>query len=115
MCHGLHEGFWPFANFHQDAPVTWDNSDRHLIGINLKFALNQCDLEIEAGCFSAAFGPDLLPGMYSMPIGIVTKPHSSNFHLVTDHSAGKHMLNSFITKEDGLIRLDSLQDFGTML
>jgi len=65
--------------------------------------------------FSVSFGLDLLPGMYSMPIGVVPKPHSTDFHLVTDHSAGKFALNNYIIKADSTIRLDSLQDFGTNL
>jgi len=46
--------------------------------------------------FSPVFGPDLLPGMYSMPNGVIPKPHSSDLRLVTDHSAGEHALNNFI-------------------
>ena len=57
----------------------------------------------------------LLPGMYSMPIGVVPKLHLTDFHLVTDHSAGKFTLNNYITKADSTICLDSLQAFGTTL
>jgi len=49
--------------------------------------------------------------MYSMPIGVVPKPHSTDFHLVTDHSAGDFTLNNNILKADSSICLDSLQDF----
>jgi len=50
-----------------------------------------------------------------MAIGVVLKPHSTSFWLVTDHSAGEFALNSFITKEDSTIGLDNLQDFNTAL
>jgi len=53
--------------------------------------------------------------MYSIPIGMVVKPHYTSFQLVTDHSVRKFALNSFITKEDLTICLDNLQGFGTAL
>jgi len=53
--------------------------------------------------------------MYSMPIGVVPKPHSTNLRLVTDHSAGDHALNNFITRADSSIKLDNLQHFGSIL
>jgi len=77
VCCSFREGFWPFTNFTEDAPDTWDNSARTLEGNNLEFALQQCDEEIQEQRFSPYFGPDLLPGMYSMAIGVVPKPHSS--------------------------------------
>src|SRR5882724_440174 len=52
--------------------------------------------------FSPASGPDLLPRMYSMPIGVVPKPHSTKFHLVADHSAREFALNNYITKADSV-------------
>jgi len=45
--------------------------------------LKQHDEAIQEGHFPPAFGPDLLPGMYSMPVGVVPKPHSTALHLVT--------------------------------
>jgi len=62
-----------------------------------------------------AFGLDLLPSMYSMPIGVMPKPHSMSSCLITDHSAGEFTLNNFITREDSMTHLDNLQDFGTAL
>src|SRR5882724_12465359 len=53
--------------------------------------------------------------MFSMPIGVVPKPHSTNLHLVTDHSAGDHTLNNFITHTDSSIKLDNLQHFSLIL
>ena len=46
--------------------------------------------------FSPSFGFELLPGMYSMPIHAVPKPHSVDLSLVTDHSAGLFSLNDMI-------------------
>jgi hypothetical protein len=42
------------------------------------FICGQRDKEIEAGRFSSSFGENLLPGMYSMPIHAVPKPHSTD-------------------------------------
>ncbi|KAF8587540.1 hypothetical protein K439DRAFT_1614295 [Ramaria rubella] len=53
--------------------------------------------------------------MYSQPIGVVPKPHSTKLRLVNDHSAGPYSLNSWISKEDAYVRMDNLQDFGTIL
>ena len=46
VCRSFHEGFWPFANFTEDTPDTWDNSACTLEGNNLEFALHQHDEEI---------------------------------------------------------------------
>ena len=95
---GLRNGFWPWADTHLgEYPDTWDESipdpkDEK----ELQFICSQRDKEIEAGRFSKAFGEELLPGMYSMPIHAVPKPHSSDLRLVTNHSAGNYSLNSMI-------------------
>jgi len=115
ICCGLCEGFWPFENFDDSAPDTWDKLTCLLEGSNLEFALKQCDEEIKEERFSPAFGPDLLPGMYSIPIRVVPKPYPLDLHLVTEHSTGEHTLNSFITCTNSSIKLDGLQDFGSTL
>ena len=95
---GLRNGFWPWADTHiGDYPDTWDESipdprDQR----ELDFICSQRDKEIETGRFSAGFGEELLPGMYSMPIHAVPKPHSTDLRLVTNHSAGNYSLNSMI-------------------
>jgi len=53
--------------------------------------------------------------MYSQPIGVVLKPHSTDLRIVIDQSAGPHVLNSWMDKADTSIRLDNLQDFGAIL
>ena len=53
--------------------------------------------------------------MYSTPIGAVPKPNSTKLRLVNNLSAGPHAPNSWIAKADSSIRLDNLQDFGTIL
>ncbi|KAF8573783.1 hypothetical protein K439DRAFT_1374373, partial [Ramaria rubella] len=62
-----------------------------------------------------AFGPDLLPGMYSTPIGVVPKPNTDKLHLVNNQSAGPHAPNSWVLRADTHIRLDNLQYFGVTL
>jgi len=103
------------VNFDPTALETWDNSACKIEGADLVFALQQRDKEINLGWLSVAFGPDLLPGMYNMLIGVMPKPHSMSSRLITDHSTGKFSLNNFITREDSMIHLDNLQDFGTTL
>jgi hypothetical protein len=78
---GFRDGFWPWADTRLgEYPDTWDES----IGDprtqeEVDFICAQRDKEIEAGRFSESFGTELLPGMYSMPIHAVPKPHSSDF------------------------------------
>ena len=57
----------------------------------------QIDKKVKLGHYSGPFGPDLLPGIYSMPIHAVPKPSSKKFHPVTDHSAGQFALNNMIS------------------
>ena len=99
----------------EDVPIMWDNSEHTLECKNIEFALQQHDEEIQEEQFSPSFGLHLLPGLYSMPKGVVPKPHSSGPHLVTDYSAGDYALNSFIAFSDASIKLDNLQDFGSIL
>ena len=98
VCMGLREGFWPWAcTLNGTFPITHDES-RAMPGDDkkCKFMRDQCSKEREKGFFSESFGTDLLPGMYSMPIHAVPKPHSTDLRLVTDHSAGCFSLNSMI-------------------
>jgi len=52
------------------------------------FLCNQYNEEIHLGHFSESFSPDLLPGMYAMPIHVILKPHTVNFRLIMNLSAG---------------------------
>ncbi|KIJ52895.1 hypothetical protein M422DRAFT_242841 [Sphaerobolus stellatus SS14] len=81
----------------------------------MAFLREQRDKEIAAGRFSPLFGPDLLPGMYSGPIGAVPKPQSSGMRMITDQSAGPHALNSFIPKQAATVRYDNMHDLGKLL
>ncbi|KAJ3532167.1 hypothetical protein NMY22_g7856 [Coprinellus aureogranulatus] len=99
---GLREGFWPCADTTRpEYPIT---HDAHLATTKnpaeLKFLEEQFEIERQKGRFSEPFGPDLLPGMYSMPIHAVPKDNGSTFRMVTDHSAGPFSLNSMIDKEN---------------
>jgi hypothetical protein len=117
VCQGLRDGFWPWAITDDPSlPVTWDNSHRVLKEQgHVDFVREQRDVEIQLGQFSPSFGPDLLPGMYSMPIGVVPKPHSNKLRMVVDQSAEPFSLNSMIPKHDGSIQLDNLRDLGRIL
>ena len=101
VCYALHNGFWPWAETVKDKyPTTSDHpncppqSDRHLNFIAMQF-------REEEACsrFSASFGHDLLPGMYSVPVHAVLKPRSKKLHMVMDHSAGSPSLNNMINHD----------------
>jgi hypothetical protein len=92
--------------------LTHDQSSRPLKSDKERdFIRAQRDDEISKGRFSQSFGTELLPGMYSMPIHAVPKPHSENLRLINDQSAGKFSLNSMIIWPDvGKTKLDTLTD-----
>jgi hypothetical protein len=117
VCRGLREGFWPWADTSDpELPTTWDNSKRPLRDLAHQIFIEaQRDEEISLGQFSSAFGPDLLPGMYSMPVGVVPKPHTEKLRMVFDHSAEPHSLNSMIAKHERSLHLDTLTDLGRAL
>lgn len=81
VCRGLREGFWPYADTHVgEWPLTWDNSHRPICSEEEgEFLCSQVQKEVDLGRYSPPFGPDLLPGMYSMPIHAVPKPGSAKF------------------------------------
>ena len=118
VMNGLRYGFWPWAD--TQIGIYPDISDESLDDPadpdKLKFICEQRDKEIKMGRFSCAFGPELLPGMYSMPIHVVPKPHSTDFRLVTNHSAGHWSLNSMIKRDDiAGFPLDNMTHLGEML
>ncbi|KAG2738748.1 DNA/RNA polymerase [Suillus brevipes Sb2] len=81
-----------------------------------EFVKSQIDKEVELGRYSEPFGPNLLPGMYSMPIHAVPKPGTSKFRLVMDHSAGQYSLNSMISRDDiAGVTLDNIEHLGNGL
>lgn len=102
VCRGLREGFWPFADtLKKDYPITHDASLPTPKDITeASFLRSQRAIEEQKGRFSAPFGKDLLPGIYSMPIHAVPKPGSTDLRMVTDQSAGKFSLNSMIAQDD---------------
>ncbi|KAF8997017.1 hypothetical protein BDQ17DRAFT_1249127 [Cyathus striatus] len=90
VCEDLHYGFWSQASVCPDYPPTLDVSDQHPHQSTAEelFIYQQHDQEVALGCFSPAFGPDLLPDMYSMPVHAVLKVEQ-DFHLVTNHSCSE--------------------------
>ena len=118
VCTGLREGFWPWADtLSRGFPVTHDemrlssSNSEHVI-----FICDQCIKERQKGHYSESFGPDLLPGMYSMPIHAVPKPQSTDLRLINDHSAGPFSLNHMIdhTQVTGF-PLDNMWNISEML
>jgi hypothetical protein len=97
VCRGLRNGFWPWAT-HDDPNLwkTYDNSHRPIQAERMNFVREQRDEEIKLGRWSPSFGSKLLPGMYSSPIGAVSKPRSGKFRLVNDHSHDPYSPNSMI-------------------
>lgn len=94
ICTALREGFWPWANtILPNYPATHDASQATPKDeAKISFLRSQRDIEIAKERFSASFGQDLLPGMFSMPIFAVPKHDSGDFRLVTDQSAGNFHL-----------------------
>ena len=118
VCQGLREGFWPFADTHYgEWPTTWDFSQQPVKSQSERdFISSQIEKEVSVGRYSPAFGPDLLPGMYSMPIHAVPKPGSDKLRLVTNHSASDFALNNMISKDDiAGVTLDNVQDLANAL
>ena len=117
MCCGFQEGFWPCAITEGVVcPLVVDNSFCLLSEeSHINFAHEQHDVKVALECFSPAFGPELLPGMISISIGAVPKPHLDKLHLVVDQSSGDYSPNSLIPRELVAVPLDSLHDLGTSL
>ncbi|KAG2350554.1 DNA/RNA polymerase [Suillus weaverae] len=114
VCQGLREGFWPWADTQVGVyPTTWDiPSPSPSSELERNFIWDQIAKEELVGRYSSNFGPDLLPGMYSMPIHAVPK-EGGKFRLVTNHSTSDFSLNSMIAKEDITgVTLDNVQDLG---
>ncbi|OSC96137.1 hypothetical protein PYCCODRAFT_1429273, partial [Trametes coccinea BRFM310] len=63
-----------------------------------------------ARCYSPPFTGDLLPGMFSMPVHAVPKPHSEKLRFMNNHSAGSFSLNIMIDKRSVGMRPDNVQD-----
>jgi hypothetical protein len=117
LCLSLREGFWPGADTSQEPseitrnysqPREWTDEER-------SFMRSMCREEEEAGRFSPAFGPGLLPGMVCGPVFPIPKPGTSKMRLITDHSAGAHSLNSLIPEDCRSVRFDNLHDLGCSL
>ncbi|KAG1734357.1 hypothetical protein EDD22DRAFT_787933, partial [Suillus occidentalis] len=114
VCQGLREGFWPWADTQVGVyPTTWEvPTPSPSSEPQRAFLRDQILKEESVGRYSADFGPDLLPGMYSMPIHAVPK-EGGKFRLVMNHSVGDFSLNSMIAKEDiAGVTLDNVQDLG---
>ena len=107
---GFRQGFWPFAEQPADFPTTWDEPSRQLSGKDEEWMRDHVKKEQAAGRYSACFGRDLLPGMYSMPSYTIPKPHSDKKRLINDHSAGKYSLNAMIDGDKLGMRPDTVGD-----
>ena len=88
IVHEFNVGFWPFAHTHYSIyPLTVDDSGQPPNSSKqLEFLNKQIQTEVDAACYSAPFGPDLLPGMYSTPI--LTVPRKGKLHLCNHQSMG---------------------------
>ena len=118
VLNGLEKGFWPWATTTKEGyPLTNDESRKvELTAEKEEFVLAQVKHEQELDRMSASFGKDLLPGMYCMPQYVVPKPHTNDWRLVNDLSAGPFSLNSMINRRfiTGF-PLDNLTQFGELL
>jgi hypothetical protein len=115
---GLREGFWPWADTqHEVYPLTKDYFKPREYEEHIKsFLRQQRDEEISLNRFSESFGPDLLPGMYAMPIHVIPKPYTVNFRLITNLSAGDFAPNTMINKTNvSNLPLDTISELGAAL
>ncbi|KAI0082949.1 hypothetical protein BDY19DRAFT_216431 [Irpex rosettiformis] len=115
VLYGFRHGFWPFADEFDAFPDTWDVPNLPLDDSVQRFIAEYAEQEEKLGRYSVPFGPDLLPGMYSMPIHAVPKPNSDKLRLVNNHSATEYSLNDMILKEDVGMRQDNVLDLGANL
>jgi hypothetical protein len=97
---GLREGFWPWADTNKEGyPLTHDESrPLHLDHERDTFLKSQLEHEQKLERISMSFKTELLPGMYCMPNYVVPKPHSTDWRLVNDLSAGRYSLNSMVDR-----------------
>jgi len=118
VCRSLREGFWPWADTKVGTyPETWDFSDRpSKRQDHIDFIFSQVDTEVRLRRYSEAFGPELLPGMYSSLVHAVDKPGTSTFRLINDQSAGKFSPNSMIDSENVAgTCMDNIKSLGASL
>jgi len=115
---GLKFGFWPWAVTNREGyPLTHDESKEiYLTDEKRGFVLEQIKHEQDLERVSKEFGRELLPGMYCMPHYVVPKPHTTNWRLVNDLSAGPFSLNSMVEHQFVTgYPLDNLAHFGELL
>lgn len=116
VCDGLRFGFWPFAEPDLEAfPLTLEMDNGQLSAEEERFILDYIEEERSQDRFSPPFGPDLLPGMYAMPVYTIPKADSSKLRLINNHSAGPFALNAMIDKAHVGMRPDNVQDLGRNL
>jgi len=115
---GLRGGFWPWASTIKEGyPLTWDESRQMQLSLEKEEFLNrQLEHEVSLDRVSPDFGTELLPGMYCMPNYVVPKPHTDDWRLVNDLSAGPFSLNSMVDCQGVTgFPLDSLAQLGELL
>jgi hypothetical protein len=117
ICRGFRLGFWPWVTTAGvECPVIVINSEQMLKDLtHVDFVRLQRDTEVALEHFSPVFGPDLLPGMTSIPIRVVLKPHSEKLRLVMDQSSGTHSPNMLIVQDKVKVPLNNLHDLGACL
>ncbi|KAG2337484.1 hypothetical protein BDR05DRAFT_952562 [Suillus weaverae] len=102
---------------HYQCHFMWGKQIHYHTGVpqEQEFLRDQIAKEIQVGRYSSDFGTNLLPGMYTMPIHIVTK-EGGKYRLVTNHSTGSFSLNSMIAKADiAGVTLNNVQHLGNAL
>ena len=118
VLNGLREGFWPWVNTMLPGYLLTHDESRPLVLSEEKkdFVANQLKHERDLGRVSSDFGETLLPGMDCMPHYVVPKPHSTNWRLVNDLSAGPYSLNGMVEHDEVIgYPLDNLSHLGDLL
>ena len=98
LCHGFYEGFLPYVITDTlPWPTIVDNLPCPLNNnAHIAFVCEQCNIEVNLGHCSHTFGPDLLLGMTTVPIGVVPQPHSTKLCLIIGPSMGEHSSSNLI-------------------
>ncbi len=98
VCAGLREGFWPFAESDLTFPETVEMDNSVMTESEERYIRDYIAEEVAEERYSPAFGPTLLPGMYSMPVYTIPKANSSKLRLINNHLTGPFSVNALIDK-----------------
>ncbi|KAF8505319.1 hypothetical protein JB92DRAFT_2965165 [Gautieria morchelliformis] len=103
-----------FANVGESAPITFDFSNRDIYEAGLDFLREQRVFEVAAcGRYSPALGCDLLPDMYSTPVGVVPNTPVGQISPYQRPQRGTSRAPTLGPRDGSRVRFGNLHDFWT--